>query len=457
MAKANRLLFIDILKIVAIILIVIDHVPEVNITNINLSIPVYGPFGIGWGYLGIALFIFASGIGLSLAPKSLNTLKEITSFYKTRLLRIYPAYWMAIIFTIALAGWPHYYTWWDLFTTFTGIQTLVGYWSGGVSVVFWFIGLIMFLYLLYPLFLWAINKQAEITLIISAFINIVSLAILLQYPSIFNQLPITPLNLSTMYAWFPLCWIFYMILGIYIAKKNLYPKIYNKNNIIMLMADLSFYVYLVHTPLEWSLHIADYNITFYVIATMAFAIMLYSFDMQIRKLDISKLDLPTLEKMAIGFAQKNVALLVVVEIVLVISIGGMVFVAKPIIDRTNTNTDVSNANLATSYFFEDLNNTTVAYSNLTAYSSFNNTSVGSYRVWLNGYENMTRNFSAYYKAFKFNSDSNQQYFNTSVHEKMNIDLSYYGNLVNESINQTKDYEAVYDNWYWNDTPPVRNG
>jgi len=40
---------------------------------------------------------------------------------------------------------------------------------------------------------------------------------------------------------------------------------------------------------------------------------------------------------------------------------------------------------------------------------------------------------------------------------MNLDLSYYDNLVDESFNTTDDYETAYNAWYWNNTLPVGNG
>jgi predicted PurR-regulated permease PerM len=159
----------------------------------------------------------------------------------------------------------------------------------------------------------------------------------------------------------------------------------------------------------------------------------------------------------VTFAKKNTMLLLVVELVLIFSLVGVVLIEKPIMDQNNANMEASNTKVAVFYYFEDLNKTINAYNNITIYPVFNNTSVGSYSVWLNGYGNLTYFFTADYNAFKYNSESNQHYFNMSMQEKMAHDISYYGGLVNMSNNQTVVYENTYNAWYWNNTPPVSVG
>lgn len=283
MAK-ERLLYLDILKITGILMVIAQHISAFY-PQIYIFYKVYGPFGVYWGYLGVAIFVFASGAGLAAANKNPGTIKEIITFYKNRVVRIYPAFWMSVLFAIAVSSWPNSYTWWDMFTTFSGLHeflVLFGYASGNLNVTFWFIGLIMILYLLYPFLSWAMNRQPEITMIASTLVSIASLVIIILVPLNSYGLPIDPQNLSDLLYRFPLGWLFYMTMGMYVTKKKLYPRVYDNSKSIMFMADLSFYVYLVHGPLLW---IAKDNLGVFAVATAAIAIMLYSFDLQIKKFD----------------------------------------------------------------------------------------------------------------------------------------------------------------------------
>jgi peptidoglycan/LPS O-acetylase OafA/YrhL len=144
-------------------------------------------------------------------------------------------------------------------------------------------------------------------------------------------------------------------------------------------------------------------------------------------------------------AQKNIALLVILEVLMVFLIGGMVFVAKPAIDRDR-------ALQAEAYYDERLNDTITAYNNLNSYTGFNNTSLGAYKIWMDRYENNVLGFSSVYNDLKQTSESNKQYYSPDLQENVSYNVWFYGALVNESMNKSKAYENAYNDWYWNNTP-----
>jgi peptidoglycan/LPS O-acetylase OafA/YrhL len=281
----ERLLYIDILKIIGILMVIVQHISSFY-PQIIMYYRVYGPYGICWGYIGVAIFIFSSGASLTLANKNPRTIKETMIFFKNRVIRIYPAFWMSILLAIAISSWPRDFTLWDMFTTFCGFHeylVLFGYASSNLNLTWWFIGLIMILYLLYPFLSWIMNRQPEIAITVSAIVSIASLVILMTDSLNSYILHMDPQNLGNLQYRFPLGWLFYMTLGMYIAKKKIYPRIYNNYKSIMFMADLSFFIYLVHGPL---IQIAKDNLGVFSVLTIALALLLYTFDLEIKKIDL---------------------------------------------------------------------------------------------------------------------------------------------------------------------------
>ena len=113
------------------------------------------------------------------------------------------------------------------------------------------------------------------------FISITSLIFLSDdYLKTLN-LPMTPYTVELMWYWFPLSGIFYMVLGMFAIKKDLLPGITANIKYISFFADLSFYVYLVHRATIW---IAAGSSVFFIISTLVIASMLFSFDLNIKKL-----------------------------------------------------------------------------------------------------------------------------------------------------------------------------
>lgn len=107
------------------------------------------------GYMGVAVFIFLSAIGLSY---SMEKNGNIMDFYKRRIFRIFPTYWFimtcvyAFVATLINTGimpsdyyrYPH--TVWEAIQSYTTI----GYWIEGGLYYLWYIPAITVLYLFFP-------------------------------------------------------------------------------------------------------------------------------------------------------------------------------------------------------------------------------------------------------------------------------------------------------------------
>lgn len=115
---------------------------------------------VGWlGYQGVHIFIVLSGIGLtwSLALRGGSGTLRTRAFYQRRLLRVFPQYWAAHLLFICFAlaiGQPAF----DLISrqfamSFLGLRFTVDTFYY-ISAAWWYIGLILQLYLVFPL-LWA--------------------------------------------------------------------------------------------------------------------------------------------------------------------------------------------------------------------------------------------------------------------------------------------------------------
>lgn len=107
------------------------------------------------GYMGVAVFIFLSAIGLSY---SMEKNGNILAFYKRRMFRIFPTYWLIMtgvytfVAVLTSAGimpsdyyrYPH--------TVLEAIQsyTTIGFWIEGGLYYLWYIPAIIVLYLFFP-------------------------------------------------------------------------------------------------------------------------------------------------------------------------------------------------------------------------------------------------------------------------------------------------------------------
>lgn len=275
----NRLLFIDILRIVGIALVMIQHIITTSslgpsLQQFFLAVDIFNIYHICYGNLGVWLFIFASGCSLALNYGDVSTIVKIKNFYAKRSLRLYPVYWAAVFFNLAVFnGVIPALTFTDYARLFSGFQAFFTYtlndYYGKVNGAFWFIGVIVSLYLLYPVILAMIKRHPHLSLISLLAIEVISRLIMSQIPGLIRG-----------YDWFPLCRVFDFGLGIYLIRTGFYLKTATTNGIIAFMSNISFHVYLIHMPL---LVLLNYSVILFMLTTLVISSMLYAFDNTLRQ------------------------------------------------------------------------------------------------------------------------------------------------------------------------------
>jgi len=143
----TRVVELDILRAFAIIIIVFSHA---GYFLPAIKIPYYSQLSL----CGVALFLFISGFVLHLNHPDFSQRDSLTDFFKRRVLRIFPLYWLAIAVSFAtgdvVIGSP--VTSQSALITILGLQGFLSPRFGTDLMNYWsFIGIIIVLYTLYPL------------------------------------------------------------------------------------------------------------------------------------------------------------------------------------------------------------------------------------------------------------------------------------------------------------------
>ena len=170
--KRPRLFYLDLIRTVALICILIIHFNASVTGYFTLPHKLFTstlPFGIYLGDFGSTLFFIVSGASLCYtAPEHF----EPAAFYKKRVRAVYPMFWLAwvICFSIRFVTRPGYYAG---ARTITLVLTVLGLdnfavaagWVGQdfACVGEWFLGSILFLYLLFPVLLRGCRKHPWLT------------------------------------------------------------------------------------------------------------------------------------------------------------------------------------------------------------------------------------------------------------------------------------------------------
>ncbi len=90
----EKMIAFDFLRALAIAMIIPAHLSNfLSSTYSKLALYAIDPY---FANMGLGLFIFMSGYLLYYNNHSINSFQSVLSFYKKRLLRIFPLYWAAI-------------------------------------------------------------------------------------------------------------------------------------------------------------------------------------------------------------------------------------------------------------------------------------------------------------------------------------------------------------------------
>jgi peptidoglycan/LPS O-acetylase OafA/YrhL len=265
----NHILFFDIWRITAILMVVVQH--TAGIFNLNWLTATYGPLGkisgitgLGGnlGNIGVELFIILSGcvIEYRYGKQVKAGLLEYSRFIKKRIIHLYPAYWMSMLLSIALTPTLLSLGAIEILNTASGFWILEHSGSGipdlvqPINLMGWFIGLMIILYLMYPMLSLVIAEYKygiHGIFLAAAAVRIILLAI---WPH------------GNEWYGFPLSRMFEFALGIWLVQEGWYWKTKSSNRVIAYLSDLSFPVFLVHYLL---LGFLTTNLALYIVVVLA--------------------------------------------------------------------------------------------------------------------------------------------------------------------------------------------
>lgn len=274
MVNGKRLLFFDLLRTIAVALIVFHHVackiPGMICPNYGV---IFNVFYLGAGYDGLYLLIFVSGAVLEYTYPRLKGIEEISVFYVKRLFRLYPALWMSLILGLVISPWLISRPLFSTFLEFVSVNVWTGTGGGLINPAGWFIGLIFVLYLMFPFISPAIRKYPYLTLGLIAFVEI-----FLRYGF---HLGLIPMFHGTADRWVPICNLLEFSLGIFIVQQDFFPKWTYDSHAISFLAEISFYVYLVHY-IPGMTAILVYSLPLYIVAVALFTWLLMLGDQRVQ-------------------------------------------------------------------------------------------------------------------------------------------------------------------------------
>ena len=253
----DRILFFDILKIVFIAVIVYDHqqfsiIPWFNNIFFSDGQNFFNIYTNGITSLAVYGMFFISGAVLEYNYKRIENFLGYRKFLFKRFIRLYPAFWMSLIFGlvvfITIAFEIEYMiirnNIFKIIFEYTGFYVVLGLGPGFINNMGWFIAAIFSLYILFPYLSKIVKKYQLAAILAFLLVSFVSRYLFYTYSGILPDL---------LWYWFPLCNLFEFSLGIYIIQKQFYPKNQNKYPIVLLLVDLSFYVFLFHMLIIWGI------------------------------------------------------------------------------------------------------------------------------------------------------------------------------------------------------------
>lgn len=178
--KRPRLFYLDLVRALAAIIIVITHFN--NPYMIGHPVFAYEPFGIYIGGLGVSLFLIISGAALMYTYGQSEKL-DYRRFYYKRFIGIYPMFWIAFILANAflfLRNGGHIFASapkWSLIFSVLGVDGLVANTSLPTFYTLgeWFLGFILIFYVVFPLLRYGVKKHPVITGVIAVILYAVTL------------------------------------------------------------------------------------------------------------------------------------------------------------------------------------------------------------------------------------------------------------------------------------------
>lgn len=160
--KKERVLYLDLIRIVCFLMVTSFHFSvAVKTIGINADVELYqGIVHIVWGPIAVSCFFMVSGAALIYRYRETFSLKE---FYKKRFFGLYPLFWLAYLFAFldffyrvkSMPGGPK-------INFLLSVVAMDGYFNGYIPTFYmlgeWFLGAIVILYILFPLYRYVMCK-----------------------------------------------------------------------------------------------------------------------------------------------------------------------------------------------------------------------------------------------------------------------------------------------------------
>ena len=156
----NRIVGYDLIRCFSALMIVAFHFSGQTRQYKNMAeFPAFFQFSKSdWGYIAVISFFMLSGATLYHKYKSFGSIKDVGAFYKSRMLRLFPMFWMIwayLYVTDAIRFHNFFYkeARWSLLLSpigmdgYASIHGVVTYYEVGE----WFLGALIIMYLLYPI------------------------------------------------------------------------------------------------------------------------------------------------------------------------------------------------------------------------------------------------------------------------------------------------------------------
>jgi peptidoglycan/LPS O-acetylase OafA/YrhL len=147
------------LRTAAILLLVLYHVPGTTAADVRVAVMSNYPLELV-GFTGVCIFFFVSGLSLSLSNKTIRNRSDVLHFFKKRMVRIYPLYWVFVAIILISYG-PSLA---DSVVYIVGWQALL-YPIFITTDIYHFVSVLLIFYMLFPLL--AFSNDLKKLLIVS--------------------------------------------------------------------------------------------------------------------------------------------------------------------------------------------------------------------------------------------------------------------------------------------------
>jgi peptidoglycan/LPS O-acetylase OafA/YrhL len=216
----NKVVAFYFLRALAIIMIIPAHLSSFLFSSYGkLVLYAFDPF---FANMGLGLFIFMSGYLLYYNNHSINSLQNILSFYKKRVLRIFPLYWAALaVFVLVYhvfapklnSGFlfpdaQNVFSFSNILVHILGLQIFLAPTYASPMLTLYFIGLLIIFYALYP-FIIMFSKSSKHFIFISSILFIGFILI----SRTFNIID------PRFFMFFPV-----FVFGVFTCKQNIFEK-----------------------------------------------------------------------------------------------------------------------------------------------------------------------------------------------------------------------------------------